>query len=82
MIGGQPFQVSFAVHGWTLPKIRSRRRILAVHEWTGFAVHWWTAVAKAQKINEPTIAALLGLPRKSVHSWSAKKSTDEARVLQ
>ena len=47
--------------------MRSRRRIFAVHEWTGSAVYRWTAVAEAWKINEPTIAALLGLPRKLVH---------------
>ena len=62
--------------------MRSRRRIFAVHRWTGFAVHYWTAAAEARKINEPTIAALFGLRRKLVHSWSAKKSTIEARVQQ
>ena len=63
-------------------KIEFRRRIFAAHGRTGFAVHRWTAATEARKINEPTIAALLGLPRKLVHSWSAKKSTNEARVQQ
>jgi hypothetical protein len=29
--------------------MRSRRRIFALHHWTGFAVHGWTAIAEAPK---------------------------------
>jgi len=62
--------------------MQSRRRIFAFHQWTGFAVHWWTAVAEARKINEPNAGRRRRRGMKLVHSWSAKKSIDEARVQQ
>ena len=52
------------------PKVGSRRRILAVHEWTGFAVHWWTAAAEPGKSRgstpKPSAAGL--------QSWSTHRA--------
>ena len=74
--------MSFAFIGWTADKIAiqaSDFRVSSVDRLRGLSVD---CAAEARKINEPTIAALLGLPRKLVHSWSAKKSTNKARVQQ
>ena len=40
--------------------MRSRRRIFAFHQWTGFAVHRRTAAAEARKINEVNSRAQRG----------------------
>ena len=55
-------------------KTRFRRRI--------FAVHWWIAVADALKINELNSGTQRSRGLKLVHSSSAKKSADSARVQQ
>jgi integrase len=47
--------------------MRSRRRIFAVHEWTGFAVHRWTAAAEPRKINEPNSREQRGRALKFVY---------------
>ena len=52
--------MSFAVHGWTPPKNPIQASDFAVREWTGFAVHWWTAAAEARKINEVNSRAQRG----------------------
>ena len=64
-------------------KPRSRRSILAVHEWTGFAVHRWTAVAEAPKINEPNSrehgreAITFGRSAESEQTWLARRASSE-----
>ncbi len=55
-------------------KIEFRRRIFALHERTGFAVHRWTAAAEGGKINEMNSRRTRGEALNPVHSMGAKKS--------
>jgi hypothetical protein len=74
--------LSFAVHGWTAPK-----NPIQASDFRASFVDWLRGslvdrVVEARKINEPNAGRRRRRGLKLVHSWSAKKSTDEARVQQ
>ena len=60
-------------------KMRSRRRILAVHEWTGFAVHCWTLIPTPASAGRAASAASINCDktrsrRRSGSSTAARHS--------